>query len=185
MKKQTLAITCIAGLLTGCGGGSISGSLVDQLGAEEAQAPVTAAAQPEETNPAPYVEAAVSNGELFAEVPETETSQIVTTANFLFDTAKSVNLQIDLNGAEGTQASLSLCTDYEATDSGYSVNYNSCSIKATMVDGHFNHQMELMNQYDSAIAVVWFPNQEFEPMYNEMNVADMTESESGYIWNWN
>lgn len=186
MKKHTLALTCIAGLLTGCGGGgSISGSLVDQLGSEEAQAPVAAAAEPEAANPAPYVEAAVNNGDAFATVPESETSQIVTTANFLFDTAKSVNLQINLSGAEGTQSSLSLCTDYEVTETGYSVNYNSCPVKASMVNGQFEHQVELMNQYDSAIAVIWFPNQEFEPMYNELNVADLTETESGYVWNWN
>lgn len=186
MKKYTLAVSCVAVILTGCGGGgSISGSLVDQIGSQEqAQAPAAALPTPEEENPTPYVDAAVTNT-AFATIPESETSQIVTTANFLFDTAKSVQLNINLADAAGTQSSLSLCTDYESTDTGYSVNYNSCSVKATMSNGQFEHQMELMNQFDSAIAVIWFPNQEFAPMYNELNVEELAENENGYVWNWN
>ena len=185
MKKHTLALTCIAGLLTGCGGGSISGSLVDQIGSgEEVQAAAATEQTPEAANPTPYVEEAVNNTS-FATIPDSETSQIVTTANFLFDTAKSVELRVNIAEAIGTQSSISLCTDYEANGSGYSVNYNSCAVKATIQDGQFTHQMELMNQFDSAIAVVWFPDQEFEPMFNELNVAELIESESGYIWNWN
>ena len=62
MKKHTLALTCIAGLLTGCGGGSISGSLVDQIGSgEEVQAAAATEQTPAAANPTPYVEEAVNN----------------------------------------------------------------------------------------------------------------------------
>ncbi len=184
MHKRILPMIMVLLTVTACGGGSVSSSLAHKyFSGENVQAPEAANPTPEEINPAPYVDVAENNIS-YATVPESETSHILTTVNFRFDTAKLVRLQVDIAKAAGTQSSLSICTDYEAIDDGYSVNYNSCSIKAQMLNGQFEHPLEIMNQYDSAVAVIWFPNQEFDPMYNELNVADLIKSGDAYVWNW-
>lgn len=185
MRKLPVVLSCLATILvTACGGGSISGSFVDKyLAEEEVPAPAAALPTPEDLNPVPYVEDAVDNKD-FTTIPETETSQILTTANFLFDTAKSVRLQVNLSQAHEIQSSLSLCTVYEQTEAGYFVDYNSCAVKASLENGQFEYSMKMVNQFDSVIAVVWFPGQEFSPLYNELKVADLTQGESGYVWDW-
>lgn len=185
MKTYPLATSFFAIMLAGCGGGSISGSLADKFLPEEpVLVPAAAEPTPEDVNPHPYINEAINNT-AFATVPDSETAQILTSVNFLFDTSNSVKLRINLAQAIDTQANVSICTDYQESANGYRINYNRCAVKAAMHNGQFEHQMELMNQFDSAIAVVWFPNQEFEPMYNEINLSDLAKGDEGYVWNWN
>lgn len=184
MREQIFVIGIMLMTVTGCGGGSVSGSLAHKyFTGEKVQVPEAANPTPEDINPAPYVEVA-ENIVSYATVPQSETSNILTTVNFRFDTAKPVHLQVDIAKAAGTQSSLSICSDYDVLDNGYSVNYSSCSIKAQMHDGQFEHQLEIMNHYDSAVAVIWFPNQEFHPMYRELNVLDLAKIEDTYVWKW-
>lgn len=149
---------------------------------------VPAGANVVETTPvavSPYVESITTNSEELVNVPESASSGITTEPNFLFDTARTISLKVDLVDAMGTQGSLSICTDYQETDSGYSINYNSCPIRGTVVNGQFDQDLSLMNQFDSAIAVIWFRNQEFAPRYQEFNTADLANTSQGQEWVWN
>lgn len=136
-------------------------------------------------NANPYVESALSHSEEFASIPDSETSQLTTAAEFLFLTARTVNLKVSLPSVAGIQASLSLCTDFEQSDSGYVVNYDSCPIRGAVIDGQFESDMALVNEFDKAIAVIWFPNQEFGPMYRTFQMADVPRDGGAYEWLWN
>lgn len=133
----------------------------------------------------PYVESIATNSEELVNIPDSESSTISTQASFLFDTAKTVRIKVNFSDIVGTQGSLSICTDYQASESGFRVNYDSCPIRGTLENGQFEEDMSLMNQYDSVIGVVWFRNQEFAPRYQVFNTADLTESSEGRQWVWN
>lgn len=184
MRKHIFAISIVLLNIAGCGGGSVSGSLANKyFSGDKGQAPEVANPTLESANPIPYVDVS-ENDTSYATVPDSETSNILTTVNFGFDTAKPVLLQVDIARASGTQSSISICTNYEAIDDDYSIDYNSCSVKAQMWDGQFEHELEIMNHYHSVVAVIWFPNQEFDPIYRELNVADLTTNGENYVWNW-
>lgn len=150
---------------------------------EQPAAPeVTNVAEPSPVLVSPYVESIATNSEALVNVPDSESSTISTQASFLFDTSKTVHLKVNLTDTVGTQGSLSVCTDYQETETGFSVDYKSCPIRGTLENGQFDQDMSLMNQFDSVIAVIWFRNQEFAPRYQVFTTSDLTDSQE-WIWN--
>lgn len=133
----------------------------------------------------PYVESVITNSEDLIPLLESETSLLTTSPDFLFRTAKSIKLKVNIASAVGTQATLSLCTDFEATESGFDVNYDSCPIRGAVIDGQFESDVALVNQFNSAIAIIWFPYQESEPLYRTFNVAEDSSSLGVSEWLWN
>lgn len=162
--------------------------VVDAPLVAESESPVvelpstTDIAPPELDNP--YVESIATSSEDLVNVPTSDTSEISTRADFLFDTARMVRLKVDMADVAGTQGSLSICTDYEETASGYKINYNSCPLRGTVTNGHFEQDLSLMNQFDSAIAVIWFRSQEFVPRYRKFDTADLVQSQGNQEWIW-
>ena len=59
-----------------------------------------------------------------------------------------------------------------------------CPIQGLVSNGQFEHQLELMNQFDSAIAVIWFPIQEFAPRYKTFDMVEIPDGAGNYEWLW-
>lgn len=207
---QVLIVACIAAVLSGCSGQTVSNGLekFDDVtewfeGADAetgtplalelgAAAPIIiggTSGEPDngsaEQNANPFVDSVLTNSEALGAIPDSETSQLTADADFLFPTARNVKLMVNLPSAAGTQASLSLCTDFEENESGYIVNYDSCPIRGVVTDGQFESDMALANQFDSAIAVIWFPHQESGPLYRKFQMADTPDGSGFNEWLWN
>lgn len=189
MIRQSIIVVILGMTVSSCGGGVPTSSTSDiDAGSTEVS---IAAALPASVIPAPvvmknpYAESITANSGQLVVVPESSTAEITTQADFLFDTSRSVSLHVDLPSAYGRKASLSLCMDFQESDVTYIVNYDSCALRATLANGQFVKNVELMNQFDSAIGVIWFTDQESSPLYRKFTTADFIAVEGGYEWRWN
>ncbi len=171
MKLNQLNKAIVAGFvvlaLTGCEGLRPQEEKAVATGGNDSSSPEVAAALPAD----PYVNLAATSNGLLVPVPQTETADIVVQPDFNFKTARKVAVNLDVPEARGVTTSLSFCTDYEPTTTGFDVDYRSCTMNAPMVDGRFDFSLDVMNQYDTVLAVIWFPEEGLAPVFQEMSVA--------------
>lgn len=118
-------------------------------------------------------------------IPESEVWQISARAAFPFGTARMIKLSVDLPSFAGQVAKVSVCTDFVESEYGYKIDYKSCPVRGNLVNGQFEQGLALMNQYDSAIGVIWFKNKWIEPVYQKFYTADLVEGSTNQGWNWN
>ncbi len=155
LKKIIMAST----LLCACGG---SENGVNDEGIIDSEAPSLGAALSQEPDAASTT------------VANTNELQIDPT----FDLASSRNIAVnfDIAEADGTDGSVSICTDYAKDGSAFDVNYESCIVNAQMQDGQFSHLIDVTNEFDSVVAVVWFQTPGTDPLYKEFTVNDQVRS---------
>ena len=161
--KNSLALTTMTVVLAACGSSSTD-SDEPILGAAFVQGQTASAAN---TN---YV--AITDEELgeLAEVPDTETASIQAFNDFTFDTARRTNVSLSVPEAFGVQAEATFCTDYTLSASGdYDVNYDSCVLSAPLLGGELNEDLDLVNQHDSVLGIVWFQEASMMPVYQEFH----------------
>jgi len=61
--------------------------------------------------------------------------------------------------------------DLSAQDGdAFDVDYTSCAVRGPMEDGVFSHSMEITNEFDSVIAVVWFQDSSLAPLHQIFTV---------------
>lgn len=155
------AFTALSIMLTACGSSSSNSDEVE-LGAAFAQGQTGSAA---ETN---YI--ALSNEELgtLAEVPETQTAALQVLDDFTFDTSRNMTVTMSIPEAAIVEAEATFCTDYSANgDGSFDINYDSCVLSAPLFGGELSEELNLVNQHDSVIGVVWFQDPSMQPMYQE------------------
>jgi len=104
----------------------------------------------------------------------TNTSDLRVDENFDFASSRSIDIEFDIEEAALSDASVSICTDYHPGGDAYDVNYESCTVNGDMQDGKFKHVMDVTNEFDSVVAVVWFQDPSTEPLYKEFFVSDST-----------
>lgn len=161
--KNSLALTAVTVILTACGSSS-SQNDEPLIGAAFGQGQTDSAAN---TN---YV--AITDAELgiLAEVPDTETASLQVLNDFTFDTARRTNVSLSIPEARTVAAEATFCTDYSLEASGhYEVDYNSCVLSAPLLGGELNEDLDLVNQYDSVLGIVWFQEEAMQPMYQEFH----------------
>ncbi|MEM7259523.1 MAG: hypothetical protein AAF404_19280, partial [Pseudomonadota bacterium] len=100
-------------------------------------------------------------------IPVVDTKSLIVSDDFAFDTAQKISVDFDLTSARGTEGAVSICTSYEQDSSGFDIDYNSCTVRGTMNDGVFSHTMEVTNEFESVVAVVWFQDSSIQPEYRE------------------
>ena len=143
---QCLFAVSLAGVLSACGGGGEGGL------AEPAQG------------------AAFAGPEVTAPVTLTDTKTLEVANDFAFDTARVIDIDFDLESARNSQASVSICTRFEQNGGAFDVDYDSCAIRAPMTDGVFSHQMEITNEFESVVAVVWFKDDTMDPLHRVFGI---------------
>lgn len=100
----------------------------------------------------------------------TDTNTLSVSEEFSFDTARTIDIDFDLEQARGQDASVSICTSYGQDGDAFDVDYSSCAVRGPMLDGVFNHSMEITNEFDSVIAVVWFQESSIEPLHRVFTI---------------
>lgn len=99
--------------------------------------------------------------------------------NFDFASSRSIDIAFDIADAANSDASVSICTDYNPGGGAFDVNYDSCTVMAGIQDGKFNHVMDVTNEFNSVVAVVWFQDASSEPLYKEFFVDSTKRSKGG------
>lgn len=124
------------------------------------------------TGDEPAIAAAGNGGS--SDIVETvaDTKSLEVASDFDFDTARSIDIEFDLESARGMEASVSICTSYDVDGDAYDVDYESCAVRGPMLDGVFNHSMEITNEFDSVVAVVWFQDSTMVPLHREFSIDD-------------
>lgn len=148
-------------LLYGCGAGEepATGAAMSAIGSG-----VTAPAS---------MENIVDGGAVLpTDVAVEDTKSLIVADDFAFDTAQHIDIDFDLESARGTEASVSICTAFDQETQGYDIDYDSCTVKGIMNDGLFTHSMDVTNEFDSVVAVVWFQDESIPPVYREFSVRD-------------
>ena len=158
--RTILTTAALSVLLTACGGGSENGLGLDEDNNTPTLGAAQAATSPDTTEAA--VAAAVA----------ANTSDLVVDADFDFASSRSIAVNFDIADAQGTDASVSICTDYGSGGDAFDVNYDSCTVNAEMQNGQFNHVMEVTHEFDAVVAVVWFQDPGTAPLYKEFFVDE-------------
>lgn len=135
--KHLITISSLALLLAACGGGGTSTS--DGTGLI---------------------------GENTDTVPALEyTADLKSTADFNFDTSRAIAIDFDVEQARTSPGLMSLCTDYTETDGEFDVNYDSCTVQSPLEDGIYSGTMDVTNDIDSVVGVIWFKDPDIAPIY--------------------
>ena len=161
--RTILTTAALSVLLTACGG-SENGLGLDEDNNTPTLGAAQAATSPDTTEAAEVatVTAAVAPN----------TSDLVVDAEFDFASSRSIAVNFDIADAQGTDASVSICTDYGSGGDAFDVNYDSCTVNAEMRNGQFNHVMEVTHEFDAVVAVVWFQDPGTAPLYKEFFVNE-------------
>lgn len=119
----------------------------------------------------------------------TDTNKLEVKRDFAFATARTVDIEFDIEQVRNEDASVSICTDYEPDGADFDINFNSCTVNGELKMGTFNHSMEITNDKNAVIAVVLFQNQEIAPLYKVFSVDSNTRSKNDgssqrvIVWN--
>jgi len=105
----------------------------------------------------------------------TSSSEIVASAEFNFAASRTVDIDFDVPEARNAEGMLSLCNEYTKTGDSYDINYDSCTVQASMLNGVYNGKMELTNNVNSIVGVVWFTDPSIAPVYKEFAIANTAE----------
>jgi len=161
--RNSFALTAVAMVLSACGSSS--------EGDDGSEPAIGAAIGVEQTASAAdtnYV--GITDEELgdLAEVPDTETARLQVFDDFTFETARQTSVYLSIPEAVGVSAEATFCTDYSLKDNGdYDVNYDSCILTTPMFGGVVDEELNLVNQHDSVLGVVWFQDPNIPPQYQE------------------
>jgi len=105
----------------------------------------------------------------------TDSQSLSVSSTFSFNTARTVDVDFDLEQARNQVASVSVCTSFEPEGGAFGVDYDSCTVQGRMVDGVFHHSMEVTNDIESVAGVVWFQDSAMQPLMQVFNVAHDTD----------
>ena len=187
--KNTVLIIAIGIALTACGGeAELNSAQVDNGSTDEtleigaANEPSVVTAEPVETTDQ-TTEAentdAVATNEVVEPAVAADSESLSVSNTFSFATARTVDVDFDLEEARNHTASVSICTSFEPEGGVFGVDYDSCAVQGEMVNGVFHHSMEVTNDVESVAGVVWFQNNALPPMMQVFSVAHDTAQAAG------
>lgn len=156
LKLLTAALSLL--VLAGCGAGEEEPNMGAAMSAIGGAVPTPAGIEPTQID-APL------------EIEVEDTKSLIVSDDFAFDTSQHINIDFDLLSARGSDASVSICTSYGEDHLGYDIDYDSCTVQGDMIDGVFNHAMEVTNEFEKVVAVVWFQDKAIDPVYREFSVG--------------
>lgn len=105
---------------------------------------------------------------------EFKTADLVVSKDFTFDSARKLDVFVDVSSKASTQSNFSLCKNYTRNSNGsYNVDFDSCLLKTVLNNGQYQGNVNITNDVDKLISVVWFLDDIQNPQYNEINLASV------------
>jgi len=181
MKNTTLFIA-IGFCLTGCGGGSnLTSTPMDSSSSIDTLEIGSATDSPVGTDLTEGQEVVDTSPTIDVVLPDLTTdSQALSVSNtFAFDTARTVEVDFDLDQARNQVASVSICTVFDPQGGPFDVDYDSCTVQGQMLNGVFKHSMEVTNDIESVAGVVWFESNSMPPLMQVFSVAHDSNQSAG------
>lgn len=149
--KKLITMLSLTVLLTACGGGGSDSGADTSADTDSGSTPI--AGNPDTETPV-----------------QENTADLEVSADFDFATSRSIAIDFDVEQARTSPGLMSVCTDYTELDDMYDINYESCTLQAPLVDGIYSGEMEVTNDIDTVVGVVWFKDSEIEPVYKEFSL---------------
>lgn len=113
------------------------------------------------------------NPGLGAALPDaTDTRTLEVDRTFAFETARTIDIEFDIEAAKNADATVSICTDYIPLGTEFDVDFESCTVSGVLDNGTFSHSMDVTNDKDSVVGVVLFQSAEMAPLYKEFSVDE-------------
>ena len=116
--------------------------------------------------------------EIGAAAAPPDTQSLEVDKDFSFSTARTVDIEFNIESAANDEASVTICTDYKPLADEFDINFNTCTISGELEQGVFKHSMEVTNDKESVVAVVLFQNSELVPMYKEFKIDSNQRTKS-------
>jgi len=98
------------------------------------------------------------------------TADLKSSADFDFSSSRSIAIDFDVAEATTSPGLMSLCTKYSKVDDSFDIDYDSCAVQAPLVNGVYSGTMELTNDVNSVVGVVWFKDKSIPPVYKEFSL---------------
>ncbi|RVU83758.1 hypothetical protein EOL70_15650 [Leucothrix sargassi] len=98
------------------------------------------------------------------------TADLEASADFDFATSRSIAIDFDVEEARTSEGMMSVCTDYTSIDGMYDINYDSCTLQAPLEGGIYSGAMEVTNDINTVVGVVWFKDASIGPVYKEFSL---------------
>jgi hypothetical protein len=146
--KNLITLASLTLLLTACGGGGAGDSSSDA-----STAVAVPAASPEAT--APALEG---------------TADLRSSADFDFSSTRAIAIDFDVAAATTAPGMLSLCTKYTKSGEVFDIDYDSCAVQTPIINGVYNSKMDITNDINSVVGVVWFSDEAIAPIYKEFSL---------------
>ncbi len=102
----------------------------------------------------------------------TDTRTLEVDRSFAFATARTIDIEFDIESARNADATVSICTDFVPVASEFDVDFDSCTVSGELDNGMFSHSMDVTNDKNSVVGVVLFQSAEMPPLYKEFNVDE-------------
>lgn len=155
--KNLMILASLTLLLTACGGGPGDGTATDiSTGSSDTDTSDTGTGpQGQTTDTTPAVE---------------NTAELKSSADFNFDTSRSIAIDFDVLQARTSPGLMSLCTKYTEANGEYDIDYDSCTVQSPLVDGVYSGKMDVTNDINSIVGVVWFKDPDIAPVYKEFSL---------------
>ena len=143
--KNLITLASLTLLLTACGGGGAGDSSSDT-----STAVAVPAASPEAVTPL------LEN-----------TADLRSSVDFDFSSSRAIAIDFDVAAATTAPGMLSLCTKYTKSGEAFDIDYDSCAVQTPIINGVYNSKMDITNDINSVVGVVWFSDETIAPIYKE------------------
>ncbi|CAA6827866.1 MAG: Unknown protein [uncultured Thiotrichaceae bacterium] len=105
----------------------------------------------------------------------TSTQDMESSPDFNFETSREIAINFDIEAARTSEGLMSLCTKYTESNGEYDIDYDSCTVQAPLVAGTYSGSMEVTNDINSVIGVVWFKEATIPPVYKVFTLENSTK----------
>ena len=106
-------------------------------------------------------------------------STLTVEEDFNFSTSRSIDIDFDLEDLRDQAGDVSICTRWDPDSDALGVDYDSCIIEGRLDDGRFSHSIEVTNDINTVVAVIWFEDLALDPMMQEFGVQVGSRSRAG------
>ncbi len=170
--KMKITVALLAVTLGACSGGAQQAENAPDIGAANGSTSVpVVSTEAAETVENPYDQSTLDYSTQQAEAQISATDQVTASPDFAFRTSEYAPVALDFVEARGQRATVMVCTSYEPVGSEFSVDYDSCLMRAPLVDGYFEDRILVPTRHQSGIGVVWFAEPGHAPLYREISFA--------------
>lgn len=172
---KTLVVLTFSVVVIGCGGGSGSdnNTVASETNVSVTES-VTQEVMPTETAPIIKEE---TEAEIDPNAVYSSTAELVVAKSFLLE--PEYDLQVNYVNTNEQNIYLSVCTDFEESNTGIEVNYESCLVRTSVTES-FQEYITIPNDKTKVVMAIWDLDNPQEPRFETWEYS--TEDNNEHIF---